>query len=63
MGHENFRICIGLWTKAHNQIPTLFSRQLVVVAADLVTRVVQTSVLSRRAQIGGDLGAGGLVQI
>jgi hypothetical protein len=22
MGHENFRICIGLWTKAHNQIPT-----------------------------------------
>jgi hypothetical protein len=22
MGQENFRICIGPWTKAHNQIPT-----------------------------------------
>jgi hypothetical protein len=23
MGHENFRICIGPWTKAHSQIPTI----------------------------------------
>jgi hypothetical protein len=22
MGQENFRICIGPWTKAHSQIPT-----------------------------------------
>jgi hypothetical protein len=23
MGQENFKICIGPWAKAHNQIPTV----------------------------------------
>jgi hypothetical protein len=26
MDQENFRIYIGLWAKAHNQIPTVFLR-------------------------------------